>query len=587
MTKKESGVSNQVDGSKQQPQYVSSIAMNVRELVECLVVALVLAFLIRTFEAEAFVIPTGSMATTLMGMHKDTPCPECHFPCLVNAADEEPSVRERRGSRDYENFITAWICPNCGYQSDYSDGGVEQEKGEKPPRSHMGDRVLVSKLPYQFGDPKRWDVAVFKFPHEAHTNYIKRITGVENETVRLQYGDLYSKPDGTDSFELQRKPPEKLLAMLQIVHDNNYLPASYKNHNWPPRWKEEPNADGTTLIVSEDGTSFSAPGQADQMAWIKYRHFLPTVAEWDRMVSSQPEAKLDFSKRRPQLINDLYGYNVYRKSTLNAATLKYGPSAMTPNCYYGAHWVGDLAVSCRLHVEQPTGQVKLMLIKGGFEFSCLLDLKQATATMEIAGESDFHPVAQGIAIDHQGDIDVMFSNVDRELRLWIDGQVVEFSEPTWYRALPNTVPTTKDLEPVRIGVQGSPDLRIENIRIMRDIYYIAQGEYGGPIDYIDPPNTSSQEAIVRFLSNPREWKAFERMRSREFHLGKGQYLALGDNSPCSADSRLWPSDEYYVDRTLIAGKAFFVYWPHSVDRIPGTNIFLPLCPNFPRMKFIR
>ena len=39
----------------------------VRETIESIVVALVLAFLFRTFEAEAFVIPTGSMAPTLMG----------------------------------------------------------------------------------------------------------------------------------------------------------------------------------------------------------------------------------------------------------------------------------------------------------------------------------------------------------------------------------------------------------------------------------------------------------------------------------------------------------------------------------------
>jgi hypothetical protein len=35
--------------------------------------------LIRGFEAEAFVIPTGSMAPTLMGRHKEITCAQCGY----------------------------------------------------------------------------------------------------------------------------------------------------------------------------------------------------------------------------------------------------------------------------------------------------------------------------------------------------------------------------------------------------------------------------------------------------------------------------------------------------------------------------
>ncbi len=61
-----------------------------RETIESIVIAFVLAFLFRTFEAEAFVIPTGSMAPTLMGQHKDTACNKCGFPFRVSASQEEP-----------------------------------------------------------------------------------------------------------------------------------------------------------------------------------------------------------------------------------------------------------------------------------------------------------------------------------------------------------------------------------------------------------------------------------------------------------------------------------------------------------------
>ncbi|MDP7301684.1 MAG: S26 family signal peptidase, partial [Pirellulaceae bacterium] len=45
-----------------------------RETIESVVVAVVLAFLFRAFVAEAFVIPTGSMAPTLQGRHLDIYC---------------------------------------------------------------------------------------------------------------------------------------------------------------------------------------------------------------------------------------------------------------------------------------------------------------------------------------------------------------------------------------------------------------------------------------------------------------------------------------------------------------------------------
>ena len=51
-------------------------------------VALILALVVRGFEAQAFVIPTGSMAPTLMGRHKEINCPQCGFLYSVNASEE-------------------------------------------------------------------------------------------------------------------------------------------------------------------------------------------------------------------------------------------------------------------------------------------------------------------------------------------------------------------------------------------------------------------------------------------------------------------------------------------------------------------
>ncbi len=78
------------------PMVPGSRPAAIRETVESVIIAFVLAFLFRTFEAEAFVIPTGSMAPTLMGKHKDLECPMCHFRYQVSASDNqennEPAV---------------------------------------------------------------------------------------------------------------------------------------------------------------------------------------------------------------------------------------------------------------------------------------------------------------------------------------------------------------------------------------------------------------------------------------------------------------------------------------------------------------
>jgi len=176
----------------------------IRETIESVVVAFVLAFLFRTFEAEAFVIPTGSMAPTLMGRHKDLECPECGYQFQVSASDEvNQSTNALRGPG---HRVRGCTCPICRY-----DMSIDPDKA----RSFKGDRILVGKFAYQFSDPERWDVAVFKYPGEAKTNYIKRIVGLPRETLRISHGDIFVKPDGRDHFTIARKPRRKMLAMLQ------------------------------------------------------------------------------------------------------------------------------------------------------------------------------------------------------------------------------------------------------------------------------------------------------------------------------------------------------------------------------------
>src|SRR4051812_19277790 len=66
-----------------------SAGKGVKETVESILIAFILAFVFRAFVVEAFVIPTGSMATTLLGAHMRFTCKECGYRFAVNFPAEK------------------------------------------------------------------------------------------------------------------------------------------------------------------------------------------------------------------------------------------------------------------------------------------------------------------------------------------------------------------------------------------------------------------------------------------------------------------------------------------------------------------
>ncbi len=553
----------------------------IRETIESVVIAFVLAFLFRTFEAEAFVIPTGSMAPTLMGRHKDFVCPECGYPFQVSASDEVyPNTNTVRDSRHRVRGCTCPIC-RCPISID-----------PKKDRSFKGDRILVGKFAYQFSDPERWDVAVFKYPGEAKTNFIKRIVGLPRETLRISHGDIFVQPEGRDHFTIVRKPPKKLLAMLQPVYDNDHVLPEIIELGWPARWQGDTSLgdgspggwnnleDNDYRTFSIDGSTGSVDGSTGREAWLRYQHFVPSAYQWQHLV--QGSMPPDSPERR--LIADFCAYNTGRSEA-------NGPQSLP------LHWVGDLALQCTVDVQSQTGRIIFELIEGGMTFRCRIDVETGTAELAIEGVDDFKPKAD-TSIRGSGSHEIIFSNIDDELRLWVDGKAVQFDGPTTYGPLNNTRPYPVDLSPAGIASRGAA-CQISHLKLHRDIYYIAEwhrGRYGGPTGAItDFDNLHSiiqplsPEGIARFLADPARWDAFDKMHHVDFPLAADQFLALGDNSARSKDSRLWEQEgfEYYVSRKLLIGKALYIYWPHSWDKLPGTSIPLPFFPNFARMGFVR
>ena len=54
-----------------------------------------------------------------------------------------------------------------------------------------------------------------------------------------------------------------------------------------------------------------------------------------------------------------------------------------------------------------------------------------------------------------------------------------------------------------------------------------------------------------------EWSSGVGNGKRKYLLGEGRYMALGDNSYNSSDSRMWGS----VPEPNLVGPALMVYWP--------------------------
>ena len=106
----------------------------IRENLEIIIIAVILAMFIRTFVVQAFKIPSGSMKDTLLvGDH-----------LLVN------------------KFI-------YGVKIPFTDG-----------------KTLIP-----VSEPERGDIVVFKYPQNPEKDYIKRVIGIEGDVVKIVDKKLY------------------------------------------------------------------------------------------------------------------------------------------------------------------------------------------------------------------------------------------------------------------------------------------------------------------------------------------------------------------------------------------------------------
>ena len=618
-----------------------------RETIESIVVAFVLAFLFRTFLSEAFVIPTGSMAPTLYGRHKDLDCPKCGFHFAIGASDEVKSP----GYLIPDQLIKDAMCPNCRY---VTPKDVVQKL---PP--FKGDRILVNKFPYEFGDPKRWDVVVFKYPEEPQTNYIKRLVGLPGDSLEIRQGDVYNLTEDGRILILRKDDANKQKKLQILVYDNDHPPKDLLKAGWPERWaavnrslvEDLANANypyrwtgadkGWKLDAGERTFSLAA---SKDLKWFRYRHFVPTGKDWNAVAGGgKPDAP------RPKLITDFCGYNAYtggqRFNELDE----------------GTYWVGDLTVNCEVEITELDAKSELLLelLEGRRTYRCRFDLESGECTIFYLDENAGHTEVEkplGTAttrLKGTGRHSVSFANVDDRLCVWVDEHLVDFgtnddgSAKANYPPLDNAKytkhayqrPTKGDLSPVGIAARGC-GITVSRLLLERDIYYRA--EQVDEDDYSDQRQPSPEyraegsggifPTLAGLQHDPDAWwnqfsgdslespqydertgdRIYPNLHPARFdRLGPDEFFMMGDNSPRSRDSRIWPNKNrrakhrFAVHRSALVGKAFYIYWPHGKPFMNGGDGYpvwyhrtvtgeatnypsfrLPFYPNFRRMRRI-
>lgn len=88
-----------------------------------------------------------------------------------------------------------------------------------------GDYILVDELSYNFKDPARGDVVIFRYPLDTSQFFIKRIIGLPSETVEIRDNEVIiynkQKPEGFILDENYLDSSQETVGNLRIKLDGN------------------------------------------------------------------------------------------------------------------------------------------------------------------------------------------------------------------------------------------------------------------------------------------------------------------------------------------------------------------------------
>ncbi len=557
----------------------------IRDTVESIWVAIVLAFVLRAFMFEAFVIPTGSMAPRLVGEHWDLVCPACHYDYAYGLiGGEAPRSRARKLPPGDAR------CPNCGFP--FAAGS------ERTRYVNGGDRVLVLKYLYNFRSPRPWDVIVFRNPQNNQENYIKRLVGLPGETIEIVHGDVYVKQPGEEDWRIRRKTRRQVReALWHVVYDNDYPPngemiEAYNASRSPAEQIRPPQWRVVGAEPGEDDADGALRGRGWDLTGQNGRRFAFDAAD-------EAVVRLDAQRRA---FGVRYGYNPTarnngvpdRRQEDICSDLKLSLS-FTPDGPDSRLWMSLSA----MHVpHEPEARQRLHDLGAAFEQDFRAEIRadgQIRLLRRAAPQDEWRTLAEGRvpALKPGRGYELALSHADYRVTFWFEGEPVLRTTDDQYaphvgaikahladmrRAMQGGGPLSDDQQQrygtlrhrpllseaesveferlrraitrfceqwvptpkVRIGAADGP-CALTHVRLQRDVYYTEQsiqgpkdGGHGELLRYAEKLGAADGRTGWGCFGNPITLHDYENDDLDEFYV-------LGDNSPQSMDSRAWLS----------------------------------------------
>jgi signal peptidase I len=98
------------------------------------------------------------------------------------------------------------------------------------PNFHEGQRVVVNKAVYIFGEPQRGDVIIFKAPDGSNEDFIKRVIGLPGDTVEIKDRAVY-----VNSVKLSEpyvaEEPNYTMAPKKVPKDKYFVLGDNRNRS--------------------------------------------------------------------------------------------------------------------------------------------------------------------------------------------------------------------------------------------------------------------------------------------------------------------------------------------------------------------